>query len=141
VHSFVEFVDGSVLAQLGAPSMEVPVLYALTHPDRVADTALAPFNPVQHSPLTFESVRHDAFPALRLGIEAGRAGGAAPAVFNAANEQAVEIFLQGKMTFGEIPRVIATALDRLGGEPSETREDLQSADRAARSLVKETLGC
>jgi len=80
VHSFVEFVDGSVLAQLGAPSMEVPVLYALTHPDRVADTALPPFNPVQHSPLTFESVRQDAFPALRLGIEAGRAGGAAPAV-------------------------------------------------------------
>src|SRR5688572_11108983 len=111
VHSFVEFVDGSVLAQLGAPSMEVPVLYALTHPDRVADTALPPFNPVQHSPLTFESVRQDAFPALRLGIEAGQAGGAAPAVFNAANEQAVEIFLQGKMTFGEIPRVIATALD------------------------------
>ena len=141
VHSFVEFVDGSVLAQMGTPNMELPVLYALTHPDRVADAALPPFNPVQHSPLTFEPVRHDAFPALRLGIEAGRAGGAAPAVFNAANEQAVEIFLQGKMTFGEIPRVIATALDRLSAEPSETREDLRSADRAARSLVRETLGC
>jgi 1-deoxy-D-xylulose-5-phosphate reductoisomerase len=141
VHSFVEFVDGSVLAQVGEPSMELPVLYALTHPDRIEDAALPPFDPVRHSPLTFEAVRHDAFPALRLGIEAGRAGGAAPAVFNAANEQAVEIFLQGKMTFGEIPRVIEAALERLRGEPSETREELQAADRAARLLVREVLAC
>jgi 1-deoxy-D-xylulose-5-phosphate reductoisomerase len=141
VHSFVEFVDGSVLAQMGEPSMELPVLYALTHPGRIVDAALHPFDPVRHSPLTFEPVRHDAFPALRLGIESGRAGGAAPAVFNAANEQAVEIFLQGKMTFGEIPRVIEKALDRLSGEPSATRDELQAADRSARSFVKETLGC
>jgi 1-deoxy-D-xylulose-5-phosphate reductoisomerase len=137
VHSFVEFVDGSVLAQLGAPSMELPVLYALTHPERVEDDGAAPFDPVQFSPLTFERVRHEDFAALRLGIDAGRTGGAAPAVFNAANEQAVEIFLEGKMTFGDIPRAIATALDRLQGAASDTREELQAADMAARALVKE----
>ncbi|MGH7679687.1 MAG: 1-deoxy-D-xylulose-5-phosphate reductoisomerase, partial [Gemmatimonadaceae bacterium] len=136
VHSFVEFVDGSVLAQLGVPSMELPVLYALTHPERVADAAAPAFDPVQLSPLTFESVRHDNFPALRLGIEAGRSGGAAPAVFNAANEEAVEIFLRGELTFGEIPRAIAGALEELRQLPSDSREALQAADQAARAHVR-----
>jgi 1-deoxy-D-xylulose-5-phosphate reductoisomerase len=141
VHSFVEFVDGSVLAQMGAPSMELPVLYALTHPRRVADSSAVPFDPVAMSPLTFERVRHDDFPALRLGIDAGRAGGAAPAVFNAANEQAVEIFLQGKMTFGEIPRAIAAALDELSQSPANSRDALQAADAATRALVRTRYGC
>ena len=140
VHSFVEFVDGSVLAQVGAPSMELPVLYALTHPDRIVDSAAPAFDPVALSPLTFEPVRHDAFPALRLGIGAGRAGGAAPAVFNAANEQAVEIFLNGGMTFGDIPRAIAAALDTLQGAPADSLAALQAADAAARTLVKERFG-
>lgn len=141
VHSFVEFVDGSVLAQLGAPSMELPVLYALTHPRRVMDDSAAPFDPVALSPLTFESVRHDDFPALRLGIEAGRLGGVAPAVFNAANEQAVEIFLQGKMTFGDIPRAIAAAIEKLSSSPAASLEALQSADALARAFVRERFGC
>jgi len=75
VHSFVEFIDGSVVAQLGAPSMELPILYALTYPDRVSDTGVPTFDPVARSPLTFEAVRHDEFPALRLGIEAGWTAG------------------------------------------------------------------
>ena len=137
IHSFVEFVDGSVLAQVGAPNMELPVLYALTHPERVTDKGTPRFDAVQHSPLTFERVRHDDFPALRLGIEAGRRGGAAPAVFNAANEQAVEIFLQGGMTFGDIPRSIEAALSELRESAGETREELRAADAAARTLVKE----
>lgn len=141
VHSFVEFVDGSVLAQMGAPSMELPVLYALTHPSRVDDTASVPFDPVAFSPLTFERVRHDDFPALRLGVAAGRASGAAPAVFNAANEQAVEIFLKGGMAFGAIPRAIEFAMDELSRSPAESREELQAADAAARALVKEKFAC
>ena len=141
VHSFVEFVDGSVLAQMGAPSMELPVLYALTHPGRVQDLGSVKFDPVALSPLTFERVRHDDFPALRLGIQAGRASGAAPAVFNAANEQAVEIFLKGQMKFGEIPRAIAAALERLSGEPAGSREALQAADAAARAYVRELHPC
>jgi 1-deoxy-D-xylulose-5-phosphate reductoisomerase len=121
--------------------MELPVLYALTHPGRVVDAASAPFDPVAHSPLTFERVRHDDFPALRLGIEAGRAGGAAPAVFNAANEQAVELFLNGRMRFGDIPRAIAQALDAFDAHPAENRDELQAADAAARAMVRERFGC
>jgi 1-deoxy-D-xylulose-5-phosphate reductoisomerase len=135
VHSMVEFVDGSVLAQLGVPSMELPVLYALTHPDRIDEPAIAPFDPVAASPLTFERVRLDDFPALRLGIEAGRAGGAAPAVFNAANEKAVALFLDGALSFVDIARAISSALDRLSGLPGTTREELLAADSAARGHV------
>lgn len=141
VHSFVEFVDGSVLAQVGVPSMELPVLYALTHPERVVDTGVPPFDPVELSPLTFEPVRTDDFPALALGVRAGRAGGAAPAVFNAANERAVALFLEGRITFGEIPPAIESALAALGGASSDTRDALLTADAAARHHVSERFRC
>jgi 1-deoxy-D-xylulose-5-phosphate reductoisomerase len=141
VHSFVEFVDGSVVAQMGVPSMELPVLYALTHPDRVEDTGVPAFDPVACSPLTFEPVRHDAFPALRLGVDAGRAGGAAPAVFNAANEAAVALFLEGRIAFADIARSIASALDAAGSGPATSRDDLLAADRAARRHVQELHRC
>ncbi|HEX6536273.1 MAG TPA: 1-deoxy-D-xylulose-5-phosphate reductoisomerase [Gemmatimonadaceae bacterium] len=141
VHSFVEFVDGSVLAQMGMPSMELPVLYALTHPDRVADTGVPPFDPLEVSPLTFEKVRSDDFPALRLGVEAGRRGGAAPAVFNAANEQAVALFLDGRISFGDIPRTIEAALAELGDVEGATRDSLVAADARARRFVREMVRC
>jgi 1-deoxy-D-xylulose-5-phosphate reductoisomerase len=141
VHSFVEFVDGSVLAQVGVPSMELPVLYALTHPERVADTGVPPFDPVELSPLTFEPVRDDDFPALRLGIAAGRHGGAAPAVFNAANERAVALFLEGRITFGEISRAIDSALSALRDRPGDSRDALLAADAAARHHVSELFRC
>jgi 1-deoxy-D-xylulose-5-phosphate reductoisomerase len=141
VHSFVEFVDGSVLAQLGVPSMELPVLYALTHPGRIADTGVPPFDPVELSPLTFERVRYEDFPALRMGVEAGRAGGAAPAVFNAANEQAVSLFLEGCIQFGDIARAIESALAAEGGAPSNERNALLAADAAARRHVREMFAC
>ncbi len=137
VHSFVEFVDGSVLAQLGVPSMELPVLYALTHPDRIPDSGVPAFDPVALSPLTYEPVRHDAFPALGLGIAAGRRGGAAPAVFNAANEEAVARFLAGEISFGDIPRVIGSALEAVGDHAGETLEALVAADASARAHVRE----
>ncbi len=137
VHSFVEFVDGSVLAQLGVPSMELPVLYALTHPDRIADTGVPAFDPVALSPLTYEPVRHDVFPALELGIAAGRRGGAAPAVFNAANEQAVARFLDGELSFGDIARAIASALSAHGDAAGDTLEALVAADAVARAHVQE----
>lgn len=137
VHSFVEFVDGSVVAQLGVPSMELPVLYALTHPDRLPDTGVPPFDPVELSPLTFEPVRSADFPALSLGLLAGRSGGAAPATFNAANEVAVELFLRGEIGFAQIPHGIEHALARLVGAPSDSRESLLAADASARRLVTE----
>ena len=141
VHSFVEFIDGSVLAQLGVPSMELPVLYALTHPDRVGDTGVPPFDPVELSPLAFEKVRRADFPALDLGMQAGRAGGAAPAVFNAANEQAVALFLDGAIRFGDIARAIDSALTRLGTQPGGSRDAILAADAQARRHVQELFRC
>lgn len=141
VHSFVEFVDGSVLAQVGVPSMELPVLYALTHPERVPDSGVPPFDPAAASPLTFERVRESDFPALRLGIAAGRAGGAAPAVFNAANEQAVALFLDGQLSFAEIPQVIESALSALASAPGRTRDELVAAGAASREHVALLIRC
>ena len=141
VHSFVEFVDGSVLAQLSAPTMELPVLYALTHPERVFDDGVRPFDPVACSPLTFEPVRYEQFPALRLGMQAGRAGGAAPAVFNAANEQAVALFLEGRITFNDIASAIDSALDALGDTASGSREALLAVDAEARRHVRRLFSC
>lgn len=137
VHSFVEFVDGNVVAQMGLPNMELPVLYALTHPERATDDGVAPFDPVASSPLTFEPVNYARFPALDLGVQAGRTGGAAPAVFNAANEQAVALFLAGTIRFGDIPKSIGSALDKLGHMAGGTREELLFADAAARRHVME----
>jgi 1-deoxy-D-xylulose-5-phosphate reductoisomerase len=137
VHSFVEFVDGSVLAQMGVPSMELPVLYALTHPGRVVDTGVPPFDPVELGPLTFERVRGDDFPALALGMAAGRTGGSAPAVFNAANEQAVALFLDGRVGLLDIPRAIEHALGALAGAPAGSRDALLAADADARRVVRE----
>ena len=118
------------------------MLYALTHPERVPDTGVPPFDPVELSPLTFEAVRPDAFPALRLGVAAGRSGGAAPAVFNAANEQAVALFLEGRITFPQIAEAIASALEAYGAvRPSDTRDALMAADAAARAHVRQMFAC
>ncbi len=136
VHSFVEFVDRSVVAQVGVPTMELPILYALTHPERLADSGVPTFDPVANSPMTFEPVNELSFPALGLGVEAGKRGGAAPAIFNAANEQAVAMFLDGKISFLAIPRVIESALGALSGLPSETLDQLLSADQQARDHVR-----
>jgi 1-deoxy-D-xylulose-5-phosphate reductoisomerase len=141
VHSFVEFIDGSVLAQLGVPSMELPVLYALSYPDRLSDTGVPPFDPVELSPLTFEKVRSTEFPALGLGTEAGRRGGAAPAVFNAANEQAVAYFLEGAIRFGDIPRAIESALGNYADAPAGSRDAIFEADASARRHVQELFRC
>lgn len=137
VHSMVEFEDGSVLAQMGVPSMELPVLYALTYPERLSDAGVPRFDPIATSPLTFEAVRHEAFPTLGLGIAAGAKGGAAPAVFNAANEAAVARVIDGSLPFARIPVAIDEALTRLGDLPGHDLETLRAADAAARALVQE----
>ena len=106
VHAFVEFDDGSVLAQLGLPSMELPILYALTWPERVDDAGTRRFDPVAAGPLTFEPVRRDVFRGFAFGAEMGRKGCSAPTVFNAANEAAVAAFLRGAVQFGRIAELI-----------------------------------
>ncbi len=137
VHSMVEFEDGSVLAQLGVPSMELPVLYALTYPARLEDEGVPRFDPVSAGTLTFEPVGHDRFPTLGLGIAAGRKGGAAPAVFNAANEAAVARVLDGSLGFSRIPTAIEAALARHGDMPGNDKNALLAADAAARRTVQE----
>ncbi len=140
VHSFVEFCDGSVLAQMGQPSMELPILYALTHPDRVPDAGVAPFDPVALGPLAFEAVRADSFPMLGLGVAAGRRGGAAPAVYNAANEEAVAQFLDGRIGFAAIAAAVESALAAHADAPGATLDDLLAADAAARAHVRTRTG-
>jgi 1-deoxy-D-xylulose-5-phosphate reductoisomerase len=132
VHGLVEFVDGSILAQVGFPSMELPILYALTHPERVPDAGVRRFDPVAAGSLTFEPVRRDAFPTFDLGVQAGRSGGTAPAVFNAANEVAVQAFLAGRITFDRIPALIAGALESQESGPAENLQAVIEADRRAR---------
>lgn len=135
VHSFVEFIDGSVMAQMGVPSMELPVLFALTWPERVNDTGVPPYDPVKQGALTFEPVRHEHFPMLQLGIDAGRRGGAAAAVFNAANETAVAQFLAGQLRFPDIARKVSEALAALGSLQGSSLESLLAADAEARRFV------
>lgn len=135
VHSFVEFVDGSVLAQMGFPTMELPILYALNYPERIEDVRLQTYDPVKASPLTFEEVDHAAFPLFGLGVEAGRRGGAAPAAYNAGNEIAVAAFLEGKIGFLEMADVVHAALDEVGSLDVDNVEDVLAADNAARGAA------
>jgi len=131
IHAFTEFVDGSVLAQVGFPTMELPILYALTYPDRVTDDAVRAFDPVEAGPLTFEPIRRGDFPSFELGVEAGRSGQTYPAVFNAANEVAVAAFLEGRIRFGQIPEVVRSVLDDHEASALDL-ESVLAADRWAR---------
>lgn len=140
IHAFVEFADGSVLAQLGFPSMELPILYALTHPERLADAGVRRFDPVAIGSLGFEPVRAADFPAFPLGVAAGRAGGTAPAVFNASNEVAVAAFLAGRMAFGRIPGVIAGVLEKHRPEAADSVDAVRAADAWARRCAEELIG-
>ncbi len=140
VHAFAEFCDGNVMAQVGFPNMELPILYALTHPDRVPDAGTRRFDPVAAGSLTFEPVRAEVFRAFPLGVGAGRAGGTAPAVFNAANEEAVAAFLAGALSFGRISEVIESVLDRHVPEPARDVEAVRAADRWARDQARSLAG-
>lgn len=140
VHALVEFVDGNVLSQMSFPSMELPILYALTWPERIMDAGPKRFDPVAASGLTFETVRHEAFPAFRLGVAAGRAGGTAPAVFNAANEVAVARFLEGALSFGGIAEMIDDVLSAHVPVPADTVEAVHDADRWARERAVSRAG-
>ncbi|HSJ74802.1 MAG TPA: 1-deoxy-D-xylulose-5-phosphate reductoisomerase [Gemmatimonadales bacterium] len=136
VHAFPELCDGSGLAQLGFPSMELPILYALTHPERLPDSGVRRFDPIAAGPLTFEPVRMEVFRALQCGISAGRAGGTAPAVFNAANEVAVAAFLEGVIPFGRISETIEMTLEAHQPGPATSVEAVRAADRWARATAR-----
>ncbi|MGQ0814340.1 MAG: 1-deoxy-D-xylulose-5-phosphate reductoisomerase [Gemmatimonadota bacterium] len=135
IHSMVEFADGSVLAQLGFPNMELPILYALTHPERLADSGTRAFDPVTAGTLTFEPIDTERFGAFRLGIQAGRTAGTAPAVYNAANEVAVAAFLADDLPFSAIPEIIDAALEAHAPQPVDSLDVVLEADQQAREAA------
>src|SRR2546425_7396253 len=137
VHAVVEVVGGSLLAQVGFPTMELPILYALTHPARVPDAGARRFDPVAAGALTFEPVRAGLYPAYGLGRAAAAAGGTAPTAFNAANEVAVELFLEGRIRFGRIAETIARVLETHQVRDAASLETVLAADADARRLARE----
>lgn len=134
VHSMVEFVDGSVIAQLSPPDMKLPIQYALTYPERTA--GLSPrMDWSQASRLDFEPPDLDAFPALKLGFEVAAAGGTSGAVLNAANEGAVEQFLAGQLSFCDIPRACRAILEAHTFDPTPSLSELLRLDGWAREEI------
>jgi len=131
VHSLVEYVDGSVIAQLGNPDMRTPIAYALGFPDRI-DAGVEYLDLASIGALHFERPDRERFPCLRLAYEALAAGGTAPAALNAANEVAVASFLSGAAGFRQIPAVIEAVLSDTAWRPAGSLEDVLAADRDAR---------
>ena len=132
VHSMVEFVDGSMLAQLSTPDMCLPIQYALTYPER-AGSGRVQTNLAKLGSLTFEEPDADRFPALDLARKAGEIGGTMPAVLNAANEVAVDAFVNGRIGFPEIPSTVRRTMDRHRVVEHPALESILEADRWARS--------
>ena len=138
IHSLVEFVDHSVMAQISEPDMCLPIQYALTLPERLPSPVPA-LDLVRAGSFTFEAPDEGRFPCLRLAREAGRAGGTAPAVLNAANEVAVEAFLAGTIGFPDIPRIIEECLARCATHPEPTLENFRAADGFTRQEARRLL--
>ena len=134
IHSLVEYSDHAILAQLGAPDMRLPIQYALTWPRRSEGVA-KPLDLLTCPPLTFHAPDCEAFPCLRLALEAARTGGTATAVLNGANEAAVGQFLTGKLSFAGIAQKVEEALAAIPAVQSPGLEEILAADEAARALV------
>jgi 1-deoxy-D-xylulose-5-phosphate reductoisomerase len=136
IHSLIELQDTSVLAQLGWPDMRLPLLYALSWPERIY-TNWQPLDLVKVEQMTFRAPDHQKYPCMQLAYAAGQAGGCMPAVLNAANEQVVALFLEEKIQFLDIPRLIERVCDRylVHNSSTPTLEDIIAADRWARQEV------
>jgi 1-deoxy-D-xylulose-5-phosphate reductoisomerase len=139
IHSMVEFVDRSTLAQLGSPDMRIPIASALAWPQRI-ETNCKPLDLAAIGSLSFEAPDVDRFPALRLAREAAHLGGAAPAILNAANEMAVAAFLSGQVRFLEIATVVEAVMDCYSAPPPGDLEALFSIDAAARDYAAQQIG-
>ena len=138
IHSLVQYVDGSVLAELGNPDMRTPIAHALAHPERI-DAGVPPLDLFTVAHLDFERPEIQRFPCLALAYQALESGGNAPAVLNAANEVAVEAFLAGQLPFLGIADTIAAALDAVPRSEMATLDDVYAADRAGRQAARTCL--
>lgn len=136
VHSLVEYIDGSVVAQLGIPDMRIPIAYALSYPERLG-LGLSRLSLSQCGNLTFAKPDYDRFPALHLAFDALEQGGLKPAVLNAANEVAVDEFLAGNIAFLDIADIVAATLERSGNGDALDLETILQADRDARQIALE----
>jgi len=134
IHSMVQYVDGSVLAQLGNPDMRTPIAHGLAWPERIA-SAVEPLNIFDVAHLDFEIPDLERFPCLRLACEAMSAGGTSTAILNAANEVAVEAFLNNQIRFTEIPQLVETAMENISGVEADSIDTVLSADAEARRFV------
>jgi 1-deoxy-D-xylulose-5-phosphate reductoisomerase len=139
IHSMVEFADGAIKAQLGAPDMRLPIQYALSHPERWGNAKIPKLDFTCINRLDFEKPDYDKFPCLRLAIEAGRKGGTYPAVLCAADEVAVDMFLAGQIKFTDIPLLIDDVLVRHSSASHPNIDDVVQADIWARETVKEAV--
>jgi 1-deoxy-D-xylulose-5-phosphate reductoisomerase len=138
IHSLVEYVDGSVLAQLGNPDMRTPIAYGLAYPERI-DAGVAPLDLFKVATMNFTAPDFERFPCLGLAYRALRAAGTAPAVLNAANEVAVAAFLEKQISFLSIPRVIEAVLDTLPSSPVGCLDDVLGADGEARRVAQQQI--
>ncbi|HRE15604.1 MAG TPA: 1-deoxy-D-xylulose-5-phosphate reductoisomerase [Rhodocyclaceae bacterium] len=138
VHSMVEYVDGSVLAQMGNPDMRTPIAYCLAYPERIA-AGVAPLDLFKVGRLDFEAPDFARFPCLALAYAAIAAGGTAPAILNAANEVAVEAFLEKRLSFIAIPRLIEAVLESLPARAQGSLEEVMTADAEARAEARRLL--
>ncbi|HNM23260.1 MAG TPA: 1-deoxy-D-xylulose-5-phosphate reductoisomerase, partial [Rhodocyclaceae bacterium] len=139
IHSLVDYVDGSIIAQLGNPDMRTPIAHALAYPERI-ESGVEPLDLFKLARLDFEAPDFERFPCLRLAYDALSAGGTAPAILNAANEVAVAAFLDRKLPFLGIARVIAATLDRLPAGPEGSLEDVLGSDGEARRVAHGLIG-
>ena len=138
IHSMVEYADGSVLAQLGSPDMRTPIANGLAWPERI-DAGVSPLDLFQIGRFHFERPDHERFPCLRLASEAFRRGGTTPAVLNAANEEAVAAFLDGKLCFADIAVIIGQTLDRVTTVPADSFDTIFEKDAEARMVAREQM--
>ena len=138
VHSLVQYVDGSVIAELGNPDMRTPIAHALAYPDRV-DAGVAPLDLFEVSMLQFERPCEDRFPCLRLAFNALQHGESAPTILNAANEVAVQSFLEGALAYLSIPRVIEAVMGRCTLRRLESLDDVLAADMDARVAAQQVV--
>ncbi|MBS7176377.1 MAG: 1-deoxy-D-xylulose-5-phosphate reductoisomerase, partial [Clostridiales bacterium] len=139
IHSAVEYEDHSVIAQLGVPDMKIPIQYALTYPNRI-DCPVKPLSLTDYGALSFSKPDYDTFVCLKACIKAITMGGLMPAAVNGANEQAVDLFLKGQITFLKIGELVYETLDAIPNQNNFTVDDIINTDKAARRFVLEKAG-
>lgn len=139
VHSLIEFIDNSVIAQMGAPSMKIPIQYALTYPKRLTNMELPKLNLAKIGKLNFREINNSLFPCLGYAYEAGKLGGTMPAVMNAADEVLVQAFLQDKICFLDIPKLIKRMMDEHSLIKNPSLDEIMDVDKGVKERTRKLI--